>query len=228
MIEQQQLPLEFNYIEEQNFSQFIFGSNKDLFPILNDPMQNIIFIWGNSFSGKTHILSALYHQYLKYNKSAIFLPLSAKNDLSIDMLENIESSDLICIDDIDFIVGDKIWEEALFNLYNHMKTAGNKLLISSHSNAKNLNFCLKDLKSRLQWGITYKIKPLTDAEKIQLLQNRAELKLFELSNEVAQFLLNRASRNLPDLIQLLDKLDYASLSQHRKLTIPFVKKNLGL
>jgi DnaA-homolog protein len=228
MTVQQQLPLEFHYIEEQNFSQFTFGSNIDLFPILNDPMQNIIFIWGNSFSGKTHLLSALYHQYLKENKSAIFLPLSAKQELSIEMLENIESSDLICIDDIHSIAGDKIWEEALFNLYNQMNTAGHKLLISSHSNAENINFCLKDLKSRLQWGITYKIKPLTDSEKIQLLQNRAEAKLFELSDEVAQFLLNRVSRNLSDLIQLLDKLDYASLSQHRKLTIPFVKKNLGL
>jgi len=191
-------------------------------------MQNVVFIWGDTCSGKTHLLSALYHQYLADNKSAMFLPLSAKQDLSVEILENIESSDLICIDDIHSIAGDKIWEEALFSLYNQMKTAGNKLLISSHSNAENINFCLNDLKSRLQWGITYQIKSLTDAEKILLLQNRAEIKLFSLSDDVAQFLLNRVSRNLIDLIQLLDNLDYASLSQQRKLTIPFVKKFLGL
>lgn len=228
MTGQQQLPLEFHHLEEQNFCQFIFGSNIDLLSILNDPLQNVIFLWGDSFSGKTHLLSALYHQYLKENKPAIFLPLSIKQELSIEILENIESSELICIDDIHAIAGDRVWEEALFDLYNQMKAAGHKLLISSRSNAENSHFCLNDLKSRLQWGITYQLKSLTDAEKIQLLQNRAELKLFSLSDEVAQFLLHRVSRNLHDLIQLLDNLDYASLSQQRKLTIPFVKKHLGL
>ncbi|MFK5894160.1 MAG: DnaA regulatory inactivator Hda [Pseudomonadota bacterium] len=228
MTSHQQLPLEFHHVQEQNFNQFVFGSNSDLLPILKDPLQNVLFIWGNSFSGKTHLLSALYHQYLKENKSAIFLPLSIKQELSVEMLENIESSELICIDDIDAIAGDREWEEALFCLYNQMKTSGNKLLISSHSNAQNLNFCLNDLKSRLQWGITYKLKSLTDSEKIQLLQNRAELKSFSLADDVAKFLLNRVSRNLSDLIQILDKLDYASLSQQRKLTIPFVKEFLQL
>ena len=228
MTSHQQLPLEFQHVQEQSFDQFIFGSNSDLLPILNDPLQNVLFVWGNSFSGKTHLLSALYHQYLKENKSAIFLPLSIKQELSVDILENIETSALICIDDIDAIAGDRQWEESLFYLYNQMKTSGNKMLISSHSNAVNLNFCLNDLKSRLQWGITYQLKPLMDAEKIQLLQNRAQLKSFSLSDDVAQFLLNRVSRNLPDLIQLLDKLDYASLSQQRKLTIPFVKNFLEL
>jgi DnaA-homolog protein len=228
MTSHQQLPLEFQHVQEQNFDQFVFGSNSDLLPILNDPQQTVLYLWGNSFSGKTHLLSALYHQYLKENKSAIFLPLAIKQELSVDMLENIETSALICIDDIDAIAGDRQWEEALFCLYNQMRTCGNKMLISSHSNAVNLNFCLNDLKSRLQWGITYQLNPLTDSEKIQLLQNRAQLKSFSLADDVAQFLLNRVSRNLPDLIQLLDKLDYASLSQQRKLTIPFVKKFLEL
>lgn len=228
MTNHQQLPLQFQHLQEQSFSQFIFGSNADLLPLLNDPVQNVIVIWGNAFSGKTHLLSALYHQYLKVNKSAIYLPLSLKQELSVEMLENIESSELICIDDIDAIAGDRVWEEALFGLYNQMKDSGHKLLISAQNNAENINFCLNDLKSRLQWGITYRLKPLIDAEKIQILQNRAELKGFSLADDVAGFLINRVSRNLPDLIHLLDKLDYASLSEQRKLTIPFVKKYLNL
>ncbi|MFK5983861.1 MAG: DnaA regulatory inactivator Hda [Pseudomonadota bacterium] len=228
MTRHKQLPLQFQHFQEQNFSQFIFGSNDDLLPLLNDPLQNIILLWGNEFSGKTHLLSALYHQYLQENKSAIYLPLSMKKELSVEMLENIEFSELICIDDIDAIAGDRVWEEALFSLYNQMRDSGHKLLIAAKNNALNINFCLNDLKSRLQWGLTYKLKPLVDADKIQLLQNRAEMQGFSLADDVAAFLLNRVSRNLSDLIQLLDKLDYASLSEQRKLTIPFVRKYLNL
>ncbi len=228
MVKHQQLPLQFEYMQEQTFQEYIFGDNQDLLSLLNDPLQQVIFIWGDNFSGKTHLLSALYHQYIEENKSAIFLPLSIKADLSVDMLENIQSSSLICIDDIDNIAGDRQWEEALFTLYNQMRDLGHRLVVSANNNAENIAFCLADLKSRLQWGITYKLKPLSDTQKIELLQNRAQLKGFYLDNEVAEFFLNRVSRNLESLINLLDKLDYASLSEQRKLTIPFVKKHLEL
>ena len=233
MLNQQQIPLDFLHFDEKTFNQYVFGKNSELDIILNDPKQQVIFIWGEPFSGKTHLLSALYQQYLKNNKSAIYLPLSINHETSsqkipIQMLENIEQSDLVCIDDIETIAGNREWEEALFFLYNQMLSNGHKLLISGKNNAENINFCLKDLKSRLQWGITYHLKPLDDNDKIQILQNRAEIKSFSLSSEVAQFLVNRVSRNLEDLLQLLDKLDFATLSEQRKLTIPFVKKTLGL
>lgn len=227
-IQPQQLPLNFLHFEEKTFDQFVFGPNSTLLSLLNDPLQQLIFIWGDTYSGKSHLLSALYQQYLENHQSAIYLPLSAKQEISIGMLENIEYSNLVCIDDIDSIAGDKEWEEALFYLYNQMKTLGNRLLISGQNNAQNINFLLKDLKSRLQWGVTFRLKSLEDRDKIKVLQNRAELQLFSLSDEVAQFLLNRVSRNLDDLIKLLDKLDYATLSEQRKLSIPFVKKIIGL
>ena len=57
---------------------------------------------------------------------------------------------------------------------------------------------------------------------------RAKNIALELPAEVASFLLSRVSRDPEELFRLLDSLGQASLSQHRKLTIPFVKQELGM
>ncbi|MCK4588174.1 MAG: DnaA regulatory inactivator Hda, partial [Gammaproteobacteria bacterium] len=55
------------------------------------------------------------------------------------------------------------------------------------------------------------------------LQLRAKTRGFELTEEVGLFLIRRSARDMVSLFALLDKLDEASLAQHRKLTIPFVR-----
>lgn len=69
---------------------------------------------------------------------------------------------------------------------------------------------------------------LSDQEKIHTLQRVALQRGFDLSRNVLQFLINRCSRNMHDLHQILDLLDKASLQEQRKITIPFVKAILNL
>ncbi|NIQ15056.1 MAG: DnaA regulatory inactivator Hda, partial [Candidatus Dadabacteria bacterium] len=66
-------------------------------------------------------------------------------------------------------------------------------------------------------------EPLSDSEKITVLQQRADLRGLKLSNEVADYLVKRVNRDLSNLIDLLNKLDDASLVAKKKLTIPFIK-----
>ena len=89
---------------------------------------------------------------------------------------------------------------------------------------KQLNCVLPDLQSRLAWGLTLEIKNLTDQEKIGVLQLRATFRGFQLSDDVASYLIHHCSRNMRDLFALLEKLDQASLIAKRKITIPFVKR----
>jgi len=87
---------------------------------------------------------------------------------------------------------------------------------------------LADLRSRLSWGLVLQLNELGDNDKISTLKSRANKRGFELPTSVAQFLLNRCSRNMHDLQDLLDSLDKASLMAQRKITIPFVKHTLGI
>ena len=71
--------------------------------------------------------------------------------------------------------------------------------------------------------MTYHLQAVSDKDKIDLLQKRANARNFEIPEEVAAYLVKNVKRDLPSLLALLDKLDQASLTEQRKLTIPFVK-----
>ena len=136
---------------------------------------------------------------------------------------------MICIDDIDAICGDKLWEESLFHFYNKIRDHQNaRLIISSQMPPTQIPIALPDLKSRLSWGLVYQVNELDEESKARLLQILAEKRGFNLPESVIQFIISRASRNMHDLEQLLNKLDEASLIMQRKITIPFVKQVLDL
>jgi DnaA-homolog protein len=88
---------------------------------------------------------------------------------------------------------------------------------------RELAFQLQDLKSRISWDLTYHLQALSDKDKIKLLKKRADARTFEISEEVAAYLVKNVKRDLPSLLELLDKFDQATLTEKRKLTIPFVK-----
>jgi DnaA family protein len=86
---------------------------------------------------------------------------------------------------------------------------------------------LDDLRSRLSGGIVYQLADAGDDDKASILQFRAVRRGLSLSAEVANFIVTRAPREMEHLLEVLDKLDNASLSQKRALSIPFVKQALG-
>ena len=143
------------------------------------------------------------------------------------MLDGLEQMDLICLDDIQLIAGDVLWQKAIFDLYNRVLEQNKCLLISGDQSASHLNINLPDLVSRLSWGLTEQLKPLDDAQKVVALQYRANQRGLVLTNEVVSFLLTRLTRDMSTLINTLDKLDKASILQQRKITIPFIKDVLN-
>ena len=69
---------------------------------------------------------------------------------------------------------------------------------------------------------------LDDDQKQAALQFRARARELELNDEVAAYIIQRLPRDMNELFWQLNRLDHASLAEQRKLTIPFVKKILGL
>ena len=69
---------------------------------------------------------------------------------------------------------------------------------------------------------------LTDQEKLQALQRRAQFRGYALDDDVAHFLLVRVKRNMRSLMEALEQIELETLIHQRKVTIPLVKKTLGL
>ena len=221
-----QIPFSFQAPEFASFDNFIVGENEQLLYSLTNDTDQLVYLWGDKGVGKTHLLESLVFYYQNIAKQSVYLPLQIQQDFSPEILESLETFDLVCLDNVHQVVGHQVWELALFNFFNRIREAGGRLIISADKNAHNLDIQLADLRSRLSWGITYQLKGLNDSEKIQALKTRAHQRGFMMDDKVAQYLMKHSSRDMSELMALLDKLDYASLVEQKKLTIPFVKNYL--
>ena len=188
-----------------------------------------IYLWGPEKSGRTHLLHAACAHANEHERTSFYIPLGIHASISPALLESLETVNLICIDDIDAISGNPIWEEAVFDLFNRIaESSDSSLIVSSSQNPKDVKFMLADLTSRMQWGLNYQLQPMADEDKLAALQRRASMRGLQLPEDVGKFLLNRLQRDLRTLFDVLDKLDKASMVHQRKLTIPFIKEMLHL
>ena len=222
-----QIPLEFGFRETADFGHFIEGPNTELCKLsrsiaLGEIYQSV-YIWGQAATGKSHLLQAVCNLASQTDLNVAYIPLSQYAELSPEMLKGLDSLHMVCVDDIDCIVGQSEWEQALFHLYNRLRDQHRSLLMTGAKGPRDLAFQLQDLKSRIIWDLTYHLQSLSDMDKISLLQKKADTRSFEIPEEVAAYLVKNVKRDLPSLLELLDKFDQASLTEQRKLTIPFVK-----
>lgn len=228
----QQLALAIQLNDEARLHDFCWTNNtliKSQFEMMfRQQGERLLYLWGNTGSGKSHLLQA-FCQEISSPYSAVYLPLSLLKEWGPESIEGVEMQDLICIDDIDAIAGNSHWEEALFHLYNRIKdNEHSQLIISGKLPPAAMPIKLPDLRSRLGWGLVMQVNELEDEDKITTLQHHAQKRGFDFPTSVGQFLLNRCSRNMHDLNQLLNHLDRASLAAQRKITIPFVKTTLQI
>ncbi len=185
-----------------------------------------IFLWGEEKSGKSHLLQACCYQLAEQGLHASYLPLKALSLYGIRILSGLHNSDLIVIDDIDVVLGNRNWEKALLKLINSALSSGQRLLFSATENPSNLKCHLPDLSLRLIGGSSYQIIALSNQEKPKILQSRAQQRGFILDDRVIDYIYKRYPHDMESLLKILDKLDQESLQKKAKITIPFVKQVL--
>jgi len=194
---------------------------------LTDRFQSI-GVWGSAGSGRSHLLQATVQRAESLAISALYLP--GEELIAMDptgLLQGLDEYQLIAIDDIDRLVGDLAWEHALFEFYNRLHDRGHLLLFASHAPTSELSITLADLASRLAWGAIYHLPTLDDEQKLAALQLRAHSRGMLMGDDVGRYIMARSARNFPQLIDVLNQLDKASIKAQRKLTVPFVKQVCG-
>ena len=208
-----------NYSATEQLKSFISASNN----VIESTHVNSFYLFGLSGVGKSHLLHASCTFAEKLGLSSVCLSFSELKQLSVEVLDGLENIDLICLDDVQLIAGDELWQKAVFDLFNRVIEQNKRLIITGDQSVPQLKLGLADLVSRLSWGMTDQIKPLDDEEKLIALKFRAQQRGLLLSDEVAKYLLSHLSREMTHLILALDELDEASIREQRKITIPFIK-----
>jgi DnaA family protein len=230
-----QLPLNIRLSEVNRFSNFDPGQNEELVALLKDSITALsaesrshvetIFIWGSAGSGKTHLLQAACQLARDLEMESVYLPLGEAGVDQPEILDDLYSLPLVCVDNVQLIAGQASWEAALFRLYEGIRDRGTLLIASEHAPAES-GFNLPDLVSRFQRGLVYGLRSLNHEQRMWVLRQRARLRGLEISDEAAAYIEKHFSRDMLSLVRLLEQLDHESLVQQRKITVPFIKSFL--
>ncbi len=231
----QQLPLIFAWREDATLENFHGQDNAPLKETLQQCLQELrqgqcLYCYAKAPLGKTHVLAAACNFAAQLGLRAMYLPLDAEVAAAdpADVFANIELVDLVCLDNLEAVLGHRVWEEALFNLYNRSLPRHTCLLFSATMPPSMLVTLLPDLKTRLAASLVFPLAVLQDHEKIQLLIERAAVRGLLLEAKLAEYLLTHVSRDLAVLLDVLAQLDAAAAVAKRRLTLPFIKQVLGI
>jgi len=136
---------------------------------------------------------------------------------------------LLAVDDVHRL--DDARQAALFGLYNLWRTQGNSreafaLLLAGDAAPMTLPL-REDLRTRLGWDVVFRLESLNDDERAAALSQQAAQRGLRLGQEVIVWILTHYSRNMGQLVALVDALDHYSLARHRAVTLPLLKELLA-
>lgn len=219
-----QLILDISPVQFPSLENFVAGRNAELLQLLHlmadaSAQERFVYIWGESGSGKTHLLKALTGEVATHGVRAVYIDALTQQDLDPEQLEGA----VVAVDNVERL--NEVAQIALFNLYNRIKEGQGMLLVSGPCAPAQLHL-RQDLVTRLGWGLVYQVQGLSDEEKVEALKTHAKARGFELASEVAEYLLRHWRRDMPSLLAMLDALDRYSLQTKRPVTLPLLRQVL--
>lgn len=202
---------------------YVVGPNAEVIAVLRElasgPYQPPrVHVWGESASGKTHLLRSLAREPLGPASS-----IEAFN-LAIERAGNGEASGaarrsggILAVDDCDRL--DERQQLALFALFNRLPADGSvRLVTTSQAAPLALSELRPELRTRLGSGIVLALRALSDTDKEQALRDAARTSGVQCADDVYRYLLTRKARDLRSLLAAFADLDRFALEKKRPLT----------
>ena len=224
-----QIPLQLEPRRPDRFDEFVAGPNENALAAVRqllDETGGSLFLSGPQGSGKSHLLNALCHAARENGLAAFYIALKRLPEEAAASLEGLQVLDLVCVDDLDAVAGNPVWENALFACFNEVRAAHGRLLVSSCQSLASLELCLPDLASRLAWGVRQNLRLPDDDGKLQILQQRARTLRIDLPEDVQNYLLKHSKRDMSSLLLALERLKDAAFVSKRKITVPLAREIL--
>ncbi len=177
-----------------------------------------VYLWGPTGSGKTHLLRALVHAHQAGGDRAGSF---AANDPTPWQMR--DGWTLVVVDDCDRLDAER--QQAAFALF--VQSAEMGLQWAAAGRLPPVDLPLRDdLRTRLAWGHVFALQPLGEGETRAALRREADRRGIFLADEVMDYLLHRAARDLGTLMRVLDGIDRFALAQKRQVTVPLLRQML--
>lgn len=224
-----QLALKFPLRPRSRFEHYVAGANTAPVQRLQAEANRFECLWlfGSPGVGKTHLLQATLQATRHVVADGAYLPARRipPDEASLQRYGRFRA---VLVDDVEAWLGHAPAERELYGIYNELARAAARLVFTASRSPRECEFALPDLASRLCAAECYELARLSDEDMLPLLINAAQDRGLRLSEDVVRYLLSRVSRDQKALLDTLSRLDHASLTQKRGITVPFVKQVLGL
>jgi chromosomal replication initiator protein len=185
---------------------------------------NPLFIYGGVGLGKTHLMHSIGNQMIANNKDTKVAYLSSerftnelinsiKDDKMIEFRNRYRSTDLLLIDDIQFLEGKERTQEEFFHTFNALYDEGKQIVISSDRLPKDINMLEDRLRSRFEMGLLTDVQPPDFETRIAILKKKSEIENMNVSDDVLHYIANAFKDNVRELEgAFIRVMAYASLT----------------
>ncbi len=234
-------PADPGFNPKNTFETFVVGNNNNFahaaaLAVAQAPGKsyNPLFLYGGVGLGKTHLLHAIGHRVGADRKGARVAYVSSEKFTNeyIDAIQNNQlvrfrkryrQSEVLLIDDIQFLAGKERIQEEFFHTFNALHEAHKQIVLTCDRPAGEIQNLEQRLVSRFEWGLVTDLQPPDIETRLAILRKKARSMGVELPEEVINFLAHRIRANIRRLEGALIRVaSYASLTG-RKLSIEVVE-----
>ena len=235
---------EINFNPKNTFETFVVGNNNNFAfaaakAVAEAPGKsyNPLFLYGGVGLGKTHLLHAIGQHVVNRRKGARVAYVSSEkftneyidgiqNNLLARFRKKYRQTDVLLIDDIQFLAGKERIQEEFFHTFNALHESHKQIVLTCDRPASEIQNLEHRLVSRFEWGLVTDLQPPDVEMRLAILNKKAQIMGVTLPEEVMSFLANRIRTNVRRLEGALIRVaSYASLTG-KKLTIEVVESLL--
>jgi len=210
----------------KKFENFLIGSsNKIAFEASLKVSENIshynpLYIYSGVGLGKTHLLNSIGHEMSK-NKKVMFISAerfmyqfvkSIKSNDMVKFKEYFRNTDVLLIDDIQFMNGKEAMQEEFFHTFNALLDKESQIIVSADRPPNKLSRIQERIKSRFSGGLVVDIqKPEYDLRRKIINHKINELTTLyadrlNISDEIQDFISNKITSNVRELVGAINRI----------------------
>jgi len=186
-----------------------------------------LFLYGGVGLGKTHLLHAIGQYVVGHKKGSRVAFVSSEKFTNeyIDAIQNNQlvrfrkkyrQTDVLLIDDIQFLSGKERIQEEFFHTFNALHESHKQIVLTCDRPANEIQNLEQRLVSRFEWGLVTDLQPPDVETRVAILRKKEKSLGVELPDEIVNFLANRIRTNIRRLEGALIRVaSYASLTGKR-------------
>ena len=235
---------DWSFNPKNTFETFVVGNNNNFAcgaakAVAEAPGKsyNPLFLYGGVGLGKTHLLHAIGQYVVAHRKGARVAYVSSEKFTNefIDGIQNnklasfrkkYRQTDVLLIDDIQFLSGKERIQEEFFHTFNALHEAHKQIALTCDRPASEIQGLEQRLVSRFEWGLVTDLQPPDVEMRLAILNKKAQSMGVSLSPDVMNFLAHRIRTNIRRLEGALIRVaSYASLTG-KKLSVEVVENLL--